>query len=122
MANEIIEGNKLIAEFMGWSKSPYEHLPNKMYKDDKGIHVDQLKYNSSWDWLMPVVEKVEEFGYPTLVKSDYYRKKLDYEVCIFQKGTGELLIENDFGGQTKIMTTWRAVVEFIRWYNQNKEN
>lgn len=56
---EIIEGNKLIAKFL------YRHL----YEDD-GIdswieesgkvlfYLEDAKYHSSWDWLMPVVSKI----------------------------------------------------------------
>jgi hypothetical protein len=55
----IIEGNKLIAEFMGWEKSPYPNTPDKLYRDDDknekqlSIHVSQLLYHSSWDWQIP---------------------------------------------------------------------
>ena len=54
------ENNKLIAEFMG------------AYFDDKGmtrlcgrfglerVNTLNLKYHTSWDWLMPVVQKIEQ--------------------------------------------------------------
>jgi len=71
METEIIEGNKLIAEFMGWknilSKEECE-------SNDFGFHVAQplgpnmygtwpvvqedLKYHSSWDWLIPCIGKI----------------------------------------------------------------
>ena len=39
--------NRLIAEFMGAEGHP----------------LDQMKYHTSWDWLMPVIEKIETLGY-----------------------------------------------------------
>jgi len=42
--------NKIIAEFMGLNI-------------DKGVQADymehELKYHTSWDWLMPVIEKIQ---------------------------------------------------------------
>jgi len=59
----MIENNKLIAEFMGlthcsegWITMPYE-------KREGVIAVEickELKYDESWDWLMPVVGKIYE--------------------------------------------------------------
>lgn len=59
---EKIEGNKLIAEFMGatplendnhWFKGldPYPHP----------MRETSLEYHTSWDWIMPVVEKIKNF-------------------------------------------------------------
>jgi hypothetical protein len=54
------ENNKLIAEFMG------------AYFDDKGmtrlcgrfhtfrVNTLNLKYHTSWDWLMPVIKKIQD--------------------------------------------------------------
>ncbi len=54
-----MKSNKLIAEFMG-------HQVNFGFKKDGvlflGHHIglDKLKYDSSWDWLRPVVLKIEQ--------------------------------------------------------------
>ena len=42
---EIIKGNKIIAEFMG------KTLPSHMFLP--------MFFNCSWDWLMPVIEKIK---------------------------------------------------------------
>ncbi len=64
---EILEGNKLIAEFMGWKLSEIriqkkEHWyknPNK----ETFIQAENFEYHSSWDWLMPSIKKaIEVFG------------------------------------------------------------
>jgi hypothetical protein len=98
---EILKGNKLIAEFMGLYS--YGVLnPVYAYNDDDYLacnhyELKELIYHSSWDWLMPVVEKIgniPEHGY-------VFKRSLD----------GGLFY--------KIESVWLAVVEFIKWYNQN---
>jgi len=65
---EIIDNNKLIAEFMGWTRSPFDHLPNRMYNDDLqaghslGRDAITMKYNTSWDELIPVVKKIQQIS------------------------------------------------------------
>ena len=60
----ISEGNKLIAEFMGLATYQSEHKlgrknkPTFVIKDNKHLTIRQVKYHSSWDWLMPVVAKI----------------------------------------------------------------
>lgn len=71
---EILDGNKLIAEFMGAVThktapgiiSPYitndevwygnNTIPNE--QRESSFKISELKYHSSWDWLMPVIGKL----------------------------------------------------------------
>ena len=83
-----MKDNKLIAEFMG--EEPKTILSKgKIYKD----------YSKSWDWLMPVVQKIE----------DYLSDNVG-EVGYFDDG----LNSND------IEVRYQAVVEFIKEYNEKK--
>ena len=68
---------------------------------------DYLHYNTSWDWLMPVVEKIER---DSTVRID------NDTVFILSKGYSTLTQFND----NKINMVYNAVVEFIKWYNQQK--
>ena len=100
------QGNKLIAEFMGGTLdspgSPY------YYFLEKGKYETELKYHSSWDWLMPVVEKIETLNNScTLVI-------IEDERCHIDTQNG---FELDSVGCTKIEATYNAVVRFIEWYN-----
>ena len=88
--------NKLIADFMGLQ---FENDQYYMYrngvKSDNGVwatySVDELKYHTSWDWLMPVAQKCYELGAEGECIGD---------ITMY-------LTEGDISG------TYKAVVEFI---------
>jgi len=50
-----MKDNKLIAEFMG----VVFHDDKNQYYNADGLYIGlELQYHTSWDWLMPVVEKI----------------------------------------------------------------
>ncbi|HTJ53768.1 MAG TPA: hypothetical protein VL443_30140 [Cyclobacteriaceae bacterium] len=104
--------NELIAEFMGYD-APAEY-PNGYYVwPDQGFCVvDDFQFHSSWDWLMPVVDKIETMGY----QFKQCRKRVeifeDFGTQLFVLRTKE---------DIKIKSACKAVVEFIKWYNQQKK-
>ncbi len=92
------ENNKLIAEFMGMITSENDSSM-MIFKTPNGndiIYLDELKYHTSWDWLMPVVYKI-------LWLEDYEDES--YE-DIHSGLTNALLSQ-----------TYEAVVEFIKEHN-----
>lgn len=110
------EKNRMIAEFMG-----LEHTLNDS-KTNKPFSVNFL-YHSSWDWLMPVVEKIEDIR----IQPDedeivsYHRFAVDMpcgQCEIIDTETGKVVAYGDHA--TKILSTYEAVVEFIEWYNEQK--
>ena len=86
------EGNELIAGFMNW-----QHHEDPKYHNHE---MANLKYHTSWDWLMPVVEKIDSLSY-----NDSNNK--------FQPSV-ERFLEND------IESIWRQIVIFLTWFNQTK--
>lgn len=54
--NKILEGNKILAEFMGGKLDSPDS--KHYYFIERGRYESELFYNSKWDWLMPVVEKI----------------------------------------------------------------
>lgn len=114
---EIISGNELIAEFMGIPKCDRCTEACGRYKFGSGMYYlpEGMEYHSSWDWLMPVVEKID---------TDFCS---DYEVIIFSSSCH---IQSCIGGKQsfmgagkKIDAVYQAIIEFINWYNsQNKTN
>ncbi len=109
------ENNQLIAEFMGGTLSSVPNLINlSQTRGDANIHsvkgsemlpngtysvhrLNELKYHSSWDWLMPVVEKC-------FVKQEEVSDDLSFKL-------------NDALLETNIESLYKAVVEFIKQHN-----
>tara|TARA_R110002020_G_scaffold188551_1_gene387276 strand:- start:1400 stop:1747 length:348 start_codon:yes stop_codon:yes gene_type:complete len=111
------ENNKLIAEFMGFQKTNIgwydfqDSLPEYAHILNGGNTFDTLQFEVSWDWLMPVIEKIE---------SDER-----YDVDILQYGTRitnnqKEIVNNiaDISFDKKIDHTYQAVVEFINQYKK----
>ena len=90
------ENNKLIAEFMGLSiKEGVCYYTDEDDMFPMGIEVEEpyLPYDDSWDWLMPVVERIEQ---------------------VFQ---GVESAEVHLSIYSTIDEVYQAVVEFIKEYN-----
>jgi len=102
---EIIEINKVIAEFDGWYRDLEVNKGseiNYFYKDKSaGITNDiilptsaeHFKYHMSWDWLMPVAKKCIE---------SYHDNRQDIYSALDKVDMPKL---------------WIACYEFINWYN-----
>ncbi|MHA2218076.1 MAG: hypothetical protein ACXACY_19245 [Candidatus Hodarchaeales archaeon] len=80
--------------------------------------IDQVAYTPyirSWDLLIPVVEKIETLGYPVTIWIE--------GVSIESASSGKnITIQNlETCKETdKLTRCFKAVVEFIKWYNENK--
>jgi len=124
-----LENNKLIAEFMGLDELgryvPTKLLPSIKYGLFQGIfEIEETEFHISWDWLMPVVDKIEKLNFEINGVVSSVDINIIYGDCIIQDedGLGELYIykhSNESGN--KLESVYRAVVEFIKWYNKNKE-
>lgn len=110
---EITANNKLISEFM---------YPNIQKEIDNGDIVvenglfakacivaknyEALRYHLSWDWLMPVIYKIIRLGDNDDEVFIYYRRSP------IESALRLILLER----------TWEHVVDFIKWYNQDKKS
>ncbi len=140
---DVLEGNKLIAKFLkfyfrdentcqpirGWVTGS----ENMTYNPET-----YLKFHSSWDWLMPVIDKIE-----ALDMSDHHYKwgEGEEEHCNFMGFEFDMRpLTNGYaasiymelqldppervGGDynkkypTRIEAAWNTVVEFIQYYNE----
>jgi hypothetical protein len=73
-----------------------------------GFRAEQLhKFETSWDWLMPVVEKIDQcYSLVGGLTDDYCAR--------YEK------VENAITNNYSITEAYQAVVEFIKWYNSQK--
>ena len=116
---DINEGNRLIAEFMGIESYESGGYTNFIYSDDNHrTHVD-LGYHESWGWLMPVVEKIEGIEDADGEMYDVRIMGNDAEIVTFD---GDVIIQMGVYDpkSSKIDAVWMTIVDFIKWYNQNK--
>lgn len=111
----ITQGNRLIAEFMGFYGNPTTKEPITSIEKDS-------KYHSSWDWLMPVIEKIESINsIKDQSTTDYFFQATNfiqnYTASIMSRDN-LLIVEAE--GEARIDASFNAVVEFIEWYNQDR--
>jgi len=131
---EIQDGNKLVAEFMGAFLIYFTDRSNEtsqvwMSEDNllsggqslKGNSINGLKFHSSWDWLMPVVEKIESLGF----QFDILGRKLEFSneriYCIWLWDDEQKIHIECPEADSKIEAVYLGGIEFIKWYNKNKE-
>jgi hypothetical protein len=106
MATDTMTDNELIAEFMGQRVTPVGLRREVM---QKSYYANELKYDTSWDWLMPVVEKIESLGYTFEIKSD--------QAALFRDNVKYAFAGGVIGISGKLSAVHEMVVEFIKWYN-----
>lgn len=113
---EKLNGNRLIAEFMGRSFS-MSHISD--YKNAPDNALPPMKYHKDWNWLIPVYKKIAAVSRPIKEK----------EGEIF-KGSG-VTWTSECGELTwavynscrnfEIEKVFPAIVDWIKWYNKQKE-
>ena len=106
--------NKLIAEFMGAKGHPkYNSIEWDIYitgcldvdsDNENAQHFftpNQMKYHSSWDWLMPVINKIRSMD-STYEVEEVGKYDWDNEISHYE---------------FDLDLTYKSVVEYIKEYN-----
>tara|TARA_R110000851_G_scaffold248445_2_gene400962 strand:+ start:1427 stop:2317 length:891 start_codon:yes stop_codon:yes gene_type:complete len=144
--NRILINRRLVADFMGAkcttsnqrllrydvANRPVESRETYILKKwslDIFGDFEVIKYDTSWDWLMPVVEKIES------IKDEHHGRFGVYIAsngCTIQaiKFISDKMSEppmyfSDATLNTKLESTYYCVIKFIEFYNKhlkNKEN
>lgn len=103
------KGNILIAEFMEFQKTTYGWFDSESYlKLPYTIDntFDELLFNSSYDWLIPVIYKIDTtINDGEMDGNDIFK---DWFGCV-----------NDAMCSRDIEDMYIFVIDFIEWYNLN---
>ena len=93
-----MESNKLIAEFIGWTSCDSNDSTMYANPQDKSDawSTDEMRFNESWNWLMPVAEK-----------------------CL-TTGDRQHFVINDALLTCNIEEVYKALVEFIKQHNDEQ--
>lgn len=126
---EVLDGNVLIAEFMEYPEG-YPHITDEFGYDQtvegyringEDISTEDLQYHSSWNSLMPVVEKISK------MENVYYFSILpEHSSDIFLTGIPIEDLSNlfspieEFGSNIEMV--FNTVIGFIKWQNEKTEN
>ena len=138
--NKASEGNLLLAEFMGGSivsREPYEMphgsrsegviekwggLTGVPSGDYELACIGIFKYDSKWEWIWPVINKIESLGFDFVISRrgiqvTKWRSRGRFEAT-------DLIIDEDFQddyiGEEKRIAVWDSAVSFVNWYNKQK--
>lgn len=99
--------NELIAEFMGG-----QFLDSKNWHE---LHHKEMPFEKSWDWLMPVIQKIEQIHSSTFkydieeIKQNRWPKDKEYTDVICLPIC------------TPMVESYQEVVKFIKWYNSTPQ-
>ena len=112
----IWEGNRLIAEFMGGREYIHKtHFKDWMREEAELIGIEDLRFNTSWDWLMPVIEKIAR----TSITDSTEKQDVHYPRTFGMPNaeTGNPMVRFNccqvIEAKTLIEAAWYAVIDFI---------
>lgn len=109
------KGNEMIAKFMYPTFLEELESGQGSFKEDAYFKMfyfykdfDKMQYHSSFEWLMPVIEKIESFPNIVVSIAGTTCKVFNFKDLLFSQFA-----------ETKIEATWGAVIKFIEYYNYN---
>ncbi len=107
---EIIEGNKLLAEFCG-----LETVDENWFKSDTKFmgfathDITDLKFHSDWNWIHEAWDKFRDLAFED--KLSYNAEQLSYH---------QVTIASNIFENTP-PETFQSLIEAVQWYNTTKE-
>lgn len=130
---QVLEGNLLIALFIGEKiEKPNMYPENGTYEiklrepnDGSAFRREYSDWNPkclppfhlSWDWLMPVVEKIKTLDEVDFIRA-YSEKSISYVEINITTDSDESTFKVSIASLFE--SYYDIVVKFIKWYNLNK--
>ena len=126
MKNE--SNNKLIAEFMGFEtqtdavdNSTFAYYVGDVIKADNSdneneddvFHPDDMQFHTSWLWLKPVIEKIEDEEDCEFRITDDWSDKKTFTCSISARRDGEVIVRGSQASDNKLKAYYLAIVKFI---------
>lgn len=111
---QIIEGNTLIAKYVGYGIDEINGVVLGSHKDNGEptipiLKIEDLHYHNRWDFIMPVVEKIA-LDYDISIW--WYDKEC---ICTIKNTSIEHSEVADFGNFTPAITNvWLAIVQLLK--------
>lgn len=105
----IVKNNTLIAEFI-------TEEPEVLKKDLGNGAAHSMHYHDEWDWIMPVIEKIDQIGASVIIGRMFCEIK--YIDPLHEEKTFDVRIASG----VKINAINGAVIDFITWYNKTYSN
>ena len=104
----MIDKNRLIAEFMGISiDGEFAYIKDEGSPLEETMPINQMEYHKSWDWLMPVIQKIETLGYT--FEKNYQPIDKDWQSLIVK---GNDILYQEFDNES-IKASYYVVCELI---------
>jgi hypothetical protein len=103
----MINKNKLIAEFMYWDIDDPRTFPKTCQQPVYDGCWGDYRFDTSWDWLMPVIEKIETLGYT--FEKNYQPIDKDWQSLIVK---GNDILYQEFDNES-IKASYYVVCELI---------
>jgi hypothetical protein len=77
--------------------------------------INFIQYGYSFDWLMPVIEKIEKQGCIVEIWLSLGKG------CRIMKPTNKPCIVSEYEGNSLMEVIYGAIVGYIKWYNENAD-
>lgn len=114
--------NELIADFDGWVfcdddgvNYPYGYYLLETDHEKSWCDPREFKYAESWDWLMPVVEKIGKLYEKAFPSNEEFIKRIMAHNDPIDKEYVDVI---SISVCTPISEVYEATVKFIKWYNK----
>lgn len=130
---ETTQNNILLAEFLGVKEKESNWFDGYELQEAglpfnygaMGNGTRDLKFHTSWDWLMLVVDKIDKTELSGLTFAVDILNGLTQIICYGECKINGVVLPSDTTllmaeSKSRIESTYSACVQFVKWYNENK--